>query len=352
MDRFHIAAIPIDTIKAADDAGLLGEANFRPAKTTLIRYLAGQLGNNQIETVLALVNGRISAEHLLAQQSLSRREKIRILDLTVEVIQYRYVKKDISQPQYRRHLLAALKARSRLGSSETDWASKISVPPQPEQGHDSKRASMGVGLEGGDLFYELRFRPALTDLTDMDYIPQQGAQIEFGDLRTRYYPEHRRLLLDQAELIDIVSISPMSAFSKPLSWKANTGWHRKPLENDDNALYYRLNGGIGLSGQYSGSGLCYLMAEAELNIGGDIENDYAFGGGASAGTIFTAGRFCRIHLYGRVLRFFMGGPHTDYTAGGISNFKICRNHHLSVEARYEEAGSDRYEISTMWHWFF
>jgi len=351
VDRFHLAAIPVDTIKAVEEAGLIRGADFRPAKTTRIQFLADRLRKERRDRVRALVNGRISPDEIVGQP-LPRQIKIRMLDLAVEVIQYRYVNKELDQQEYRDLLLAALKARSGLGRAETDWEDAIPAPPRPEKGHDSKRLSAGPGLESGDLFYEIRFRPALTDLTDMDYIPGQGAQLEFFDLRGRYYPEDRRLLLQQADVVDIVSISPRSAFFKPLSWKANTGWHRKPLETDENALYYRLNGGAGVAGKYADSGIIYLMAESELDISGDLEADYAIGAGAALGTILPVRRVFKLHLYGRALGFFMGDTHADYTAAAVGSFKLDTNHHLSVSARWTDAGAEAYTVGAIWHWFF
>jgi len=349
--RFHIAAIPIDTIKAVKEEGFIEDVAFRPAKTTRINYLAGQLTGRQLDTVLSLIDGSGSPQDLL-NRSMERPEKIRMLDLAVEVIQYRYVTKALEKAEYRKQLLALLGARSQLGRPETNWQENIPVPPQPEQGHDSKRASAGFGLQGGDAFYELRFRPALTDLTDMDTIPNQGAQIAFGDLRTRYYPEFRRLTLQQFDVIDIVSIAPMNVFSRPLSWKFNTGWHRKPLDTDDDASYFRINGGAGVAREFPFLGLCYVTAEGELDISGDMPADYALGAGATAGTIFAVGSACKINLYGRGLRFFAGGHHNDYAAGAVSNFKVSPNNHLSLEGQWEDAGAERYTVSAIWHWFF
>lgn len=349
--RFHIAAIPVDTIKAVKEEGFIAGVDFRPAKTTRINYLTARLTDAQIETVLALIEGTVSPEELLERPD-ARREKILMLDLAVEVIQYRYASRELEKSAYRKQLLAALGARSQLGRLDTDWQENVPVPPRPELGHDSKRASAGFGVQSGDAFVEARFRPALTDLTDMDYIPHQGAQIEFGDLRTRYYPESRRLALQQFDIIDIVSIAPVGPFSKPLSWKFNTGWHRKPLENDADASYFRINGGAGLAGRLPLFGLAYFMAEAEFDISGDMPADYALGGGAAVGTVLPVGRICKIHLYGRGLRFFAGGRHSDFSAGAISNFRISRNHHLSLEGRWEDAGDARYETVALWHWFF
>ncbi|MGM0453480.1 MAG: DUF4105 domain-containing protein [Thermodesulfobacteriota bacterium] len=350
-DRFDLAVIPIDTVKAVKEEGLIEDVEFRPAKASRIDYLIECLDADQLETVKALIDGATAPAELL-KRPVSREQKIRMLDLVVEVIQYRFVSQELDKAAYRDQLLAALRARSKLGSTETDWQENIPVPPQPEMGHDSRRAGAGFGIQSGDVFYELRFRPALTDLTDMDYMHDQGAQLEFGDLRTRYYPESARLTLQQFDIVDIVSVSPMDAIFKPLSWKVNAGWHRKPMAQDSDASYFRLNGGPGVAARLPWLGLGYAMAESELDIGGDLETDYAIGAGASIGTIFAVGPACKIHLYGRGLGFFAGDGHADYSAGGISNFRIDTNHHLALEGRFEDAGTSRYEVQATWHWFF
>ncbi len=351
IDRFDLYAIPIDTVKAVKEEGLIVDAAFRPAKATRIDYLIDQLDAGQVAAAEAIIRGR-KAPAALLDKPFSREEKIRILDLVVEVIQYQYVSKDLDKESYRKQLLSALRVRSGLGQAETDWEAEIPVPPRPENSHDSRRASAGVGLRSGDMFYELRFRPALTDLTDMDYVHNQGAQIEFGDLRTRYYPESGRLTLEQFDIVDIVSVAPMDAIFKPLSWKFNTGWHRKPLENDGDASYYRVNGGVGAAARTSWLGMCYAMAEAELSVGGDLEADYAAGSGASLGTIFSLGPASKFHLYGRGLGFFAGDTHAGYTAGASGNFRLSQNNHLSIEAAYKDAGQQHYEVLGAWHLFF
>ncbi|HMA84455.1 MAG TPA: DUF4105 domain-containing protein [Desulfosalsimonadaceae bacterium] len=350
-DRFDLAAIPIDTIKAVKEEDLIVDAEFRPAKATRIDYLIDQLDSGQVEMVEAMIEGQMAPAELL-DRPFSNKEKIRILDLVAEVIQYRYVSEDLDKEDYREQLLSALRVRSGLGQAETDWQEQIPVPPRPENSHDSRRVSAGIGLRSGDVFYELRLRPALTDLTDMDYVHNQGAQIEFGDLRTRYYPESGRLTLEQFDIVDIVSVAPMDAIFKPLSWKFNTGWHRKPLENDGDASYYRVNAGAGVSARVSWLGMCYAMAEAELAVGGDLETDYAVGSGASLGTIFSLGPASKFHLYGQGLGFFAGDTHAEYTAGASGNFRVSPNNHLSVAAEYKDAGKAHYEVLTAWHLFF
>ncbi len=351
--QFHFAAIPIDTVKAVRKEGLISGVEYRPAKATRISHLIDIMDEIQVETVMGLIDGKVTPESI-PESGLEREEKIRVLDLAGELLQYRFIKRNLDKADYREQLLGILRVRSRLGRSENNPEDSIPVPPYPEQGHESRRFGLGAGVKEGDVFWELRLRAALTDLTDMDYISHQGAQIEFGDLRGRFYPEKDRLALEQFDIIDIVSLSPVDAFFSSLSWMVNTGWHRKPLKDEtDETLYYRLNGGAGYSIRRPYLGLGYVLAEAEGDISGKMDADYAIGGGGSIGTIIDVTPSWKLHLYGRALRFALGDTHTHYTAGAVSNFRISTNNHLMLEAGWEEIDPyDVFEIQATWHYFF
>jgi len=351
-DRFHISAIPIDTIKAIREEGLIAGVQYRPAKATRINFLFNFLEGGEVGRVLSTVRGETEPGAIL-EEKIGLEEKIRILDLAGEVVQYRFINGDIERPEYRKQLVATLKARSTLGQSESDPVEKIPTPPYPEQGHDSRRLSAGVGASGGDLFYELRYRQTLTDLTDPDFINNQGAQLEIGDLRGRYYPEDDRFALRQLDIIDIVSLTPVDAYFKPISWLANTGWDRKPIGGDSDALFYKANVGAGYSARVPILGLCHLLAETEFNIGNDLDADYAFGGGAAVGTILQAGKAARIHLSARALRFFAGDSHTHYRTNVIATRRIARNHQASIDFEWENVSpEERYEVQALWSVFF
>ncbi len=325
--------------------------DYRPAKSTRVEFLMSQLNSRQIELVDALIHG-LRKPSDVADLPIPAEEKMLILDLVVEMIQYRYVGEKLDRNEYRDQLLAALRTRSELGRSESPWQDRIPVPPRPDDGHDSKRFTVAAGVRDDDFFHELRFRAALTDLTDMDYIHQQGAQIEFLDLRSRYYPESEHLVLQSFDLLDIISISPRNRLLKPMSWMINTGWQRKPLETDDDALIFRVNGGAGYGYHLPISGIFYAMAEGEIEAGGDLSEKFALGGGISMGTIIPAASGCKIHLFCRGLAFFAGDNHLDLSTGITANFRITTNNHLTLNAEYRDAGTGSFDTSAAWHFFF
>jgi len=350
-DQFGSFVLPIDTVKKIDAEGLITGVDFRPAKSTIIKHQLSGLSNDNIQTVLSITKRQIKAEDVV-NSLLSREEKIRILDLAINKIRYLYVKEEITKEEYRSLILDTLSSRSKLGKAEHD-TDDIPVPPHPDQGHDSRRISLGFGIYDGDMFQEIAFRPAFTDLLDMDYIHDKGAQIEFFNGQLRFYPSAKKLYLQKLNIVDILSITPRNELFKPFSWKINTGFKRKQIGVDDNTLLYHINTGGGVSVEDEDLGLCYAMLEPELNIGGALEDNYAMGGGLSFGVLKQIGTFWRIHLFGRNIWFIMGDDHQSGSLEFLNNFKISRNNHLSIELKREKNWENYTSQGVVyWHYFF
>jgi len=345
---------PLDTIKSIKSAGLIMDERFRPSKVTRIRHLIESLDDPAIDSAAEIIRGRISPMDLgVISVPHPPDQQAKILDLAAEQLQYLYVKKTIDKKTYQERFLETLRARSRLGVMSAENAKKIPIPPRPERGHDSKRISLVGGLRDGNAFCELRFRPAFTDLLDMDYIHQQGAQIEFGDARLRYFFSNHRFQLQQIDIIDIISISGRDAFFKPLSWKVDTGFHRKPIDSREGSLFYRLNTGTGLAVDYPFLGLSYAMVTGEVDFTGALKENFALGPGLICGMVKKVAPFLKSHLYGEVKWFMTGDSHTESAIAFSNNLKVSKNNHFSVELKWEHVRHwESMEASGVWHFFF
>ncbi len=351
-DQFFLAVIPIDTLEVIQNAGLITSSSYRPARGTRIRHQVSSMAPEDVHAALAAGRGETPPEDILSRP-LPAERKIEILDLAADAVQYRFVKEDIDKKGYQQQVLAVLNARSKLGQSEKDIDAAIPPPPDPLLGHKSRRASLGFGIENGDAFMDTRIRPAMTDLVDMDYIHNQGAQIEFWDIRGRYYPEDRRFALEKFDALDIVSIAPRDVFFKPYSWKFNTGVHRKPMADGKDKLYYRINAGGGLASPFPFLGLCYAMVESEADAGGRLEDNFALGAGGETGTVLTLTPCWKSHLYGRAVRFALGDAHADYSAGWIHNFRLTQNNQVSLEFSWEKSHAKSVSLmELMWHLYY
>ncbi len=351
-DQFFLAVIPIDTIQVIQNAGLITSSSYRPAKGTRIRYQIAAMAEEDVDAALSITHGTLLPENIHAQP-LPTERKIQILDLAADAVQYRFVKQDIDKKGYQQHVLAVLNARSKLGQTEKDIDAAIPAPPDPLLGHKSRRVSLGMGVENGDAFIDTLIRPAMTDLVDMDYIHNQGAQIEFWDIRGRYYPEDTRYALEKFDILDIVSIAPRDVFFKPYSWKFNTGVHRKTMADGEDKLYYRINAGGGLASPFPYIGLCYAMVESEADVGGRLEDNFAIGGGGETGTVLMLTPCWKTHLYGRAVRFALGDAHADYSAGLIHNFRVTQNNQVSLELVWEKSRAKSLsQAELLWHYYY
>lgn len=348
------AVLPLETIKAIKSAGLITDEIFRPSNATRIRHVINTLDDRAVDTALGIIEGQISPSDIGAVPvPYPLNQQAKILDLAAEQLQYLYVKKAIDKKTYRERFLGTLKARSRLGIMSAGDVEEIPIPPRPERGHDSKRISLVGGMRDGEAFSELRFRPVFTDLLDMDCIHHQGAQIEFCDVRLRYSFSNHLLQLQQLDLIDIMSISGRDAFFKPLSWKVDTGFHRKPMNDGEESLFYRLNAGTGLAVDHPLLGLSYAMVMGEADFTGALEENFAVGPGLICGMVKRVTPFLKSHLYGEVKWFMAGDSHSESAVAFLNNVKVSKNNQFSLELKWEHVRHwESLEASGVWHFFF
>ncbi|MBI3594816.1 MAG: DUF4105 domain-containing protein [Nitrospirae bacterium] len=279
-DRKWYWTIPTDTLRAILSEGVIEDADFRPAKGTKIRYIASLLDNIGQENALKIVEKKLDPTRV---PSSTVQEKIKILDLAVEEIQYRYNKHQMPKETYLNLFLSTLNERSKLGVSDKE-SYKIPVPNPPESGHRSSRISLSEGIRENSSFEEIHYRPAYHTLLDPDEGFVKGLQIVFADTAVRFYNEGK-IKLESFDLIDIVSLSPRDRFFKPLSYKVSTGIKQQMMEAGDDLIVYQLNPGVGMTLENSSMGLVYGLVEMNLNVSEEFRDRYALGGGLQFGVI-------------------------------------------------------------------
>ncbi len=349
--RFHLSAIPIDTVKLMKKQGLIAGVRYRPSKATQIKARIAGLDRDGSWMARAVALGDQPAEEILQMDGETER-RIRTADLAVAYLRYRYAKKMLPKEPYQKRLLSALKVRSSLGrASETLYS--IRRPPRPDEMHDSRRLSLGSGADDGDYFLELGFRPAFSDLLDSDYVADEGIQLEFLSSRLRLYPDSNQLALENLDLIDIISISPRNRFFRPWSWKVRTGWDRRIGPDGDRSLFYGLRTGGGLAWYDGDGGLWYGFGESELLLSGALEDSFALGLGVLAGFLKTIRQNWKLHLFGRQVWYGLGADHQQCELGIGQNFRIKKNHGLNLALEWER-GFDRSQtrVCLSWNLYF
>ncbi|MGD0276296.1 MAG: DUF4105 domain-containing protein, partial [Syntrophales bacterium] len=241
-DRFGLWVIPIDTVRAIKDAGLVKAEDYHPSKAAKIRHLISQLNNDEQKLSLKVIDG--AADPTAVQDGhFATADTIRMLDLSAEFIQHRFLKNELSKEKYSERFLSVLKARSMIETPE-DYKDDIPVPIEPEEGHLSDQLSIAAGWhEQLRYFQEIHYRLAYHDLLDDNRGYVEGSQIKFAETMLRYYDNRNTLWLESLDIVNIISISPIDKFSSPISWWVNTGLYRTGFRDRSESLIYQVSPG-------------------------------------------------------------------------------------------------------------
>lgn len=340
--------IPTDTVRVIKESGIVTKINYRPSQATRILFLASQTESAYQDVAADIVKQKTSPQAVL-KANIAPEKKKQILDLAVELIQYRFSRKELGKEDYQKQFLAALNARSTLGVSTADAAPVPSTPP--EQGHLPGKFSVGAGYRTGSYFTELIWRAAYHDLMDPDDGYVEGAQINFFDLRGRYYFREEQVRLQSLRLIDIFSLATRDKFFRPVSWKVNTGLEQEVLSDGEEHLIGRLNVGGGVAYSSRLLGTSYLMLDADLIAGGALADNFSFGVGPSAGILKNVNDFWKIRLSARSLFYSLGDDHRSVRVLLAQNFKVTTNNSIEISLSRERT-FDHYQSDVIAGWNF
>lgn len=353
-DRFGWWVMPIDTIRAVREAGLIEGAVYRPSKATRIRHLMNLLDPNGVERALAIAEGRSDPQQAL-EESGSSASEARVLDLAAECIQYRYAKQELDKEAYTSRFLKTLTARSRLGPA-AEIEREIPVPVEPTLGHRSNKVSVSCGVrnfERAGVFEELRYRPTYHDLLDPEEGYVDGAQIVFLDTTLRVYDEDGRVQFQGLDLVNIHSVAARDAFFKPISWKVNTGLVREKTPQKEEALLYGLSAGGGYSYRMPASGLVSILLDADIRAGDGLEDRYSLGLGGSLEVLKGLGKFWKVRLYARPIYCGPAGAYLKVEFGCAQRFRLGANSAFQLEfSGMKIPGDLSSEFKGSWGLFF
>jgi hypothetical protein len=271
-----------------------------------------------------------------------------VLDAAVDLLDLRHARgllegKDAAAARDRQALLER-RAALEVPSAPLD----LPVPElrRPERGHASSRIGLGGGADrdgGGTVLLDARL--ALHDLGD----PSDGypplAQIEFLPVRLRWTPRERRLDLDDASLVRVLSLNPVTRFDARPSWRMRLGATTVRDGGCDRCLAFAAELGGGFAAA-SVLGALDLLATGDVELLASPRLDGAGGSGWRPGLGPSA--LARLRLGPRAtllgdakLRWLPGAdPRTTWSAGGALRLHLARDLSLSLEGRGTPTSAD------------
>ncbi len=292
--QFSVWAIPSDTVAVIlDDEKILHKAMYRPSARTKLRFQINNLDNHEQDLVSALTFGEIQPTDPQVI-SLSEKRQALVIITAYDYLLYAFSRGGFNRDVMIKRSLMLLRARNKIPVTTT-------FPPVPtpqirfDEGHGTSRFAIGGGQTERDgvehNFTELRFRPAYHNLLDNQAGYTKGAQINFFDFTLRYDKEDEIVRLHEWMIIDIYSLSPRDRFFKPVSWKVNTGFVRRPIgENYENRLVYSVNGGFGLNYGLTDDLNTFFMLDMTVLIHDELQNEVAVAAGPSLGIMWRVTR--------------------------------------------------------------
>lgn len=351
--KFPVYVIPVDTIRVIKERELVEHVTFRPAASTRLRHGASSLASPLQPLAAGLADRTVALEDPRITD-LTDTDAAGVLDVSYDYLQYEYLAGRRTREDAAPLSLQLLQTRSRL--EQPDPGGSVPTPEvRPDQGHPTALAAVGAGKESNRPFLSFRLRPAYHELLDSPDGYVDGAQINFLDLTLKYFTDNHRLMVDDATLVDILSLSPRDRFFHPISWMVHAGWANLPTPRAANTgeLTFQLQGGAGVTGQPGTGNLIYLLGKAAFDANGDLDKGYAAGAGVEAGFVMDLGSAWRIGLTGDFLRFGIGDTYTRRTVALEPRFYVNARHMLGLSLKSEQAGSETRRSGLLsWSYFF
>jgi hypothetical protein len=345
-DEFIVTAIPVDTVRAVQDAQMIKSINYRPARATQIQYILEGMDEQQRDTVMQLSQD-IHTIDTEAFTALSQKEQKASVDLAYKYLRYLNTKKSRDPAVAKRSYQLLQKLNDY--PLDLDISENVPAPHPPEQGHRSKRTTIGFGQRLNNNYAELGFKMAFHDLEDNKDGFLQGAQINIGSIKLRA-EDNTGLRLYQLDLVDIFSLTPKNEFFKPLSWKIYSGFERQLTYGKDQ-LVYHVTGGAGGTWEIIKNHQFYALAIARLEMNKQMKNLLEPAIGFNAGFLsHFSHTTAHLKFSGEQFQENLYRLRAEY----IQNFVLSTNHSIKISAKHQwqEDDIDFSDINLSYQYYF
>jgi hypothetical protein len=213
---------------------------------------------------------------------------------------------------------------------------------QPELGHKTSRASVGVGWRNNDTFEEISVRAGYHDLLDPEVGYTPDAQIEIASLTARHYNRADQTRIERATLANVVSLSPIDSVFHAPSWKINVGMNTIRFGDCQLCSNGVVNGGIGAAKEshWLKREVVFAFAEAEANYSRAYQENHRVGGGGTVGLLADLTDRWKLMASGTYLRYVLGDKSDDFRWFVGQRYTVSQNWALRLEYNHRDHDND------------
>lgn len=342
-DEFALTAIPVDTVRAIERAGLIESVEYRPSQATVLQQQIDQMSEQDQDLVIALSLDADAVNQKPLIDFAPEKQK-HIVEAAYKYLRYQQTG-EARDPEIAKRSYQLLAQMNRYPSGPLAVPEKR--PSQPEFGHLSKRANIGIGRRAEKDYAELALKMSFHDLEDNEAGFLRGAQINLGNLVARI-DEEGTARVQRLDLAEIFSITPRNRFFTPPTWKIYTGLERQIFEGRDR-LVSHVTGGAGVAYE-TGDAQWYTLAMLRLENNNGFEHNIEPALGFIAGMLYHSGwNTARLEFSGEQFSGDIYRLRSSYT----HNFVLSRNHSLKLRAEHEwQSNFDFSDVNLSYQYYF
>jgi hypothetical protein len=250
IERSKIDQIPGESVAVvASTPGFVKEVHYRPSSRAIFMARLQTL-NAQERDLLARFIENENLQDFLKDRG--EEEKQKLLDAAMDYIDFKYAD-DVLHEKGKYFLKKkVLIARSEVALRSPELTVPVPRNEAPDRAHGSTRTHLGYMKSNGNNVMTLGQRYALHDLLDPVSGYPANSEIQMLGFDFTWDQEHtHRFQAEDINLVEIVSLSPLSEFNKAISWRLKFSLSRLYQDNCDNCLPVVLSGGVGYSKEWN-----------------------------------------------------------------------------------------------------
>ncbi|WP_180173953.1 DUF4105 domain-containing protein [Acinetobacter sp. YH01024] len=284
-EKFKVASIPVETIKAINDEQLIQAAVYRPALETQLLSQAQQHGYRLAREAHKLAEIE-PAMMSTALAQFNEAEQAKILEMAYDHLYLLLIGRKVSAEETQPKLRQILALRSQ--SSQPKQRTEPKQPSlDPVNGHHARNFSAAVGEVQGEKYIELGHRQAYHDLIDPQGGFRIGTQLMFWDGSIQYRDD--QLKLNHFDFLSVNSYNPITPFKTPLSWGFNFGWQQVSVDagqfsetEQHGVAELKAQSGYSWANQER-THLCYVQSQMQVQGGKSLDDGWRVGLGPTLG---------------------------------------------------------------------
>ncbi|WP_373686372.1 DUF4105 domain-containing protein [Acinetobacter sp. YH12096] len=284
-EKFKVASIPVETIKAINDEQLIQAAVYRPALETQLLSQAQQHGYRLAREAHKLAEIE-PAMMSTALAQFNEAEQAKILEMAYDHLYLLLIGRKVSAEETQPKLRQILALRSQ--SSQPKQRTEPKQPSlDPVNGHHARNFSAAVGEVQGEKYIELGHRQAYHDLIDPQGGFRIGTQLMFWDGSIQYRDDQFKL--NHFDFLSVNSYNPITPFKTPLTWGFNFGWQQVSVDagqfsetKQHGVAELKAQSGYSWANQER-THLCYVQSQMQVQGGKSLDDGWRVGLGPTLG---------------------------------------------------------------------